>query len=71
MSSLSSWRICQFSYTRMVGLVGFEPTRVLVLNQVDLPVVHRPIVRLMAESEGLEPPAGISGDSFRDCSACL
>jgi hypothetical protein len=26
----------------VVGLVGVEPTRYLVLNQGDLPVVHRP-----------------------------
>jgi hypothetical protein len=55
----------------LVGLVGFEPTRILVLNQVDLPVVHRPVqysalfinnehgskLKVMAEGKGLEPLA--------------
>lgn len=47
MSSISSWRICQFSYTRincqraMVSLAGFEPAMTRGLSSPHMPFCYR------------------------------
>jgi hypothetical protein len=55
-SRLSTCRICQFSYARMVGSGGFEPPDDAGFEPAALPFRHEPVISL-AEGERIELPS--------------